>query len=85
MYKRKLELKKVYKRLFGKLKKIKNNLILKTTNYLPLGWGDIPFQKIFSTFSFSSDIFLNFELSTRYKRYYQSNYEYAKKLILLMK
>jgi len=53
--------------------------------HLPLGWGDIPFQKIFSTFSFSSDIFLNFELSTRYKRYYQSNYEYAKKLILLMK
>jgi len=76
---------------FGKLKKMDTYMHSEDVTYgqgdihLPLGWGDIPFQKIFSTFSFSSDIFLNFELSTRYKRYYQSNYEYAKKLILLMK
>jgi sugar phosphate isomerase/epimerase len=76
---------------FGRLKKMDTYMHSEDVTYgqgdihLPLGWGDIPFEKIFSTFSFSPDIFLNFELSDRYKRYYQSSYETAKKLILLMK
>jgi len=76
---------------FGILKKMDTYMHSEDVTYgqgdihLPLGWGDIPFDKIFSTFSFSSDIFLNFELSERYKRYYQSSYESAKKLISLMK
>ena len=76
---------------FGRLKKMDTYMHSEDVTYgqgdihLPLGWGDISFEKIFSTFSFSPDIFLNFELSDRYKRYYQSSYETAKKLILLMK
>ena len=76
---------------FGRLKKMDTYMHSEDVTYgqgdihLPLGWGDIPFEKIFSTFLFSSDIFLNFELSDRYKRYYKSSYETAKKLILLMK
>ena len=76
---------------FGRLKKMDTYMHSEDVTYgqgdihLPLGWGDIPFEKIFSTFSFSSDIFLNFELSERYKRYYESSYESAKKLISLMK
>jgi len=75
---------------FGKLKKMDTYMHSEDVTYgqgdihLPLGWGDIPFEKIFSTLSFDSNIFLNFELSDRYKRYYQSSYETAKKLILLM-
>ena len=76
---------------FGRLKKMDTYMHSEDVTYgqgdlhLPLGWGNIPFEKIFSKFSFSSDIFLNFELADRYKRYYQSSYETAKKLILLMK
>ena len=76
---------------FGRLKKMDTYMHSEDVTYgqgdihLPLGWGNIPFEKIFSKFSFSPDIFLNFELSDRYKRYYQSSYETAKKLILLMK
>ena len=76
---------------FGRLKKMDTYMHSEDVTYgqgdihLPLGWGDIPFEKIFSKFLFSSDIFLNFELSDRYKKYYKSSYETAKKLILLMK
>jgi len=76
---------------FGMLKKMDTYMHSEDVTYgqgdihLPLGWGDIPFKKIFSKFLFSSDIILNFELSDRYKRYYKSSYETAKKLILLMK
>ena len=76
---------------FGRLKKMDTYMHSEDVTYgqgdihLPLGWGDIPFKKIFSKFLFSSDIVLNFELSDRYKRYYKSSYETAKKLILLMK
>lgn len=76
---------------FGRLKKMYTYMHSEDVTYgqgdihLPLGWGNIPFEKIFSKFSFSPDIFLNFELADRYKRYYQSSYEAAKKLILLMK
>ena len=53
--------------------------------HLPLGWGSIPFEKIFSTFSFSPNIFLNLELSERYKRYYKSSFDIANNLVQLMK
>ena len=76
---------------FGRLKKMDTYIHSEDVTYgqgdihLPLGWGDIPFDRIFSTFSFTSDIFLNFELAERYKRYYQSSFDSAKKLIALMK
>ena len=53
--------------------------------HLPLGWGDIPFDKIFSSGAFNKNIFFNFELSQRYKKYYSLNIEKAKKLISLVK
>ena len=51
--------------------------------HLPLGWGDIPFKKIFSDIQFPSNIILNFELSLRYERYYKKNFDIAKELIKL--
>ena len=74
---------------FGKLKKMDTYMHSEDVTYgqgdihLPLGWGDIPFEKIFSSIVFDNDIFLNFELSRRYQRYFKSNLEIAKKLILL--
>ena len=74
---------------FGKLKKMDTYMHSEDVTYgqgdihLPLGWGDIPFEKIFSSIIFNNDIFLNFELSRRYERYFKSNLEIAKKLILL--
>ena len=43
------------------------------------------FVNIFSTLSLKKDIFFNFELTHRYKKYYSQNIEKAKKLISLMK
>ena len=76
---------------FGKLKTMDTHIRSEDITYgqgdihLPLGWGDIPFEKIFSTFSFSSDIFLNFELSNRYKRHFKNSLDIANNLIQLMK
>ena len=53
--------------------------------HLPLGWGNIPFEKIFSTLKLKKDILFNFELTHRYKKYYSQNVEKAKKLISLIK
>ena len=53
--------------------------------HLPLGWGDIPFDEIFSSCALKKDIFFNFELSRRYEKYYSQNVEKAKKLISLVK
>jgi len=76
---------------FGKLKVMDTYIYSEDVTYgqgdihLPLGWGNIPFEKIFSTFSFSPNIFLNFELSRRYQRYFKNSFDIAKDLIQLMK
>ena len=76
---------------FGRLKKMYTYMHSEDVTYgqgdihLPLGWGDIPFEKIFTNLKFSSDTFLNFELSNRYKKYFQQSYDYAKNLISIMK
>ena len=76
---------------FGKFKTMDTYIFPEDITYgqgdihLPLGWGDIPFDKIFSTLSLKKDIFFNFELTHRYKKYYSQNIEKAKKLISLMK
>ena len=76
---------------FGKLKIMNTHIHSEDVTYgqgdihLPLGWGSIPFEKIFSTFSFSPNIFLNFELSRRYQRYFKNSFDIANNLIQLMK
>ena len=76
---------------FGKLKIMNTHIHSEDVTYgqgdihLPLGWGSIPFEKIFSTFSFSPNIFLNFELSKRYQEYFKSSFDTANNLIKLMK
>ena len=72
---------------FGKFKRMYTYIFPEDITYgqgdihLPLGWGDIPFKKIFSTLKLKKDIFFNFELTHRYKKYYSQNIEIAKKLI----
>lgn len=51
--------------------------------HLPLGWGDIPFEKIFYEIQFPKKLNLNFELPERYLKYFLENIEKAKKLIEL--
>ena len=41
--------------------------------HLPLGWGDIPFAKVVESLKFPENINLNFELSSRYEKYWQQN------------
>ena len=76
---------------FGKFKTMETYIFPEDITYgqgdihLPLGWGDIPFEKIFSSLNLKKDIFFNFELTHRYKKYYSQNIEKAKKLIALIK
>jgi len=76
---------------FGKFKTMETYIFPEDITYgqgdihLPLGWGDIPFEKIFSSLNLKKDIFFNFELTHRYKKYYSQNIEKAKKLISLIK
>jgi len=76
---------------FGKFKTMDTYIFPEDITYgqgdihLPLGWGNIPFEKIFSTLKLKKDIFFNFELTHRYKKYYSQNVEKAKKLISLIK
>ena len=76
---------------FGKFKTMDTYIFPEDITYgqgdihLPLGWGDIPFEKIFSSLKIKKDIFFNFELTHRYKKYYSQNIEKAKKLISLIK
>ena len=76
---------------FGKFKTMYTYIFPEDITYgqgdihLPLGWGDIPFEKIFSSLNIKKDIFFNFELTHRYKKYYSQNVKIAKKLIALIK
>jgi sugar phosphate isomerase/epimerase len=75
---------------FGKFKTMDTYIFPEDITYgqgdihLPLGWGDIPFEIIFSTLNIKKDIFFNFELTHRYKKYYSQNIKKAKKLITLI-
>ena len=52
-----------------------------TLLHLPLGWGDIPFDKIFDEVQFPENINLNFELPFRYEKYYKENIVKARQLL----
>ena len=75
---------------FGKYKTMYTYIFAEDITYgqgdihLPLGWGNIPFDEIFSACAFKKDIFFNFELSRRYEKYYSQNVKKAKKLISLV-
>jgi len=49
--------------------------------HLPLGWGDIPFEKIFKEIQFPDRLNLNFELPERYIKYFIENIKEAKRLL----
>ena len=72
---------------FGKISKIWTYISAEDTSYgqgdlhLPLGWGDIPFDKIFSEVEFPKNINLNFELPLRYEKYFKENIEKAREIL----
>ena len=74
---------------FGIIEKIWTYVPSEDTSYgqgdlhLPLGWGDIPFEKIFTEIKFPDKLILNFELPERYIKYFMENIKEAKRLIQL--
>ncbi len=76
---------------FGLIEKIWAYIPAEYTSYgqgdlhLPLGWGDIPFKKIFSEIKFPENLNLNFELPERYIKYFVENIKKAKELLNLQK
>ena len=72
---------------FGNIEKIWTYIDSEATSYgqgdlhLPLGWGDIPFDKIFDEVQFPKNINLNFELPIRYQKYYKESIIKAKELL----
>ena len=49
--------------------------------HLPLGWGDIPFDKIFNEINLPEDVNLNFEIYPRHHGYFEESIKIAQKLI----
>ena len=49
--------------------------------HLPLGWGDIPFDKVFKNIEFPENINLNFELPSRYEKYWPQNINEAHQIL----
>ena len=72
---------------FGKIERIWTYIDAEDTSYgqgdlhLPLGWGDIPFDKIFDEVEFPKNINLNFELPIRYEKYYKESIIKARELL----
>tara|TARA_B100000686_G_scaffold186773_1_gene193481 strand:- start:92 stop:976 length:885 start_codon:yes stop_codon:yes gene_type:complete len=72
---------------FGNIERIWTYIGAEDTSYgqgdlhLPLGWGDIPFDKIFDEVKFPNKINLNFELPFRYEKYYKENIAKARSLL----
>ena len=72
---------------FGNIEKIWTYIEAESTSYgqgdlhLPLGWVDIPFDKIFDEVKFPNKINLNFELPWRYKKYYKESITKARFLL----
>ena len=71
------------------IERIRTHISAEDTSYgqgdlhLPLGWGDIPFEKIFTEVKFPDKLNLNFELPERYLKYFKENIKEAKRLIEL--
>ena len=53
--------------------------------HLPLGWGDIPFEKIFTEMQFPEKLCLNFEVLDRYQKYFNENIKEARRLLEFQK
>ena len=74
---------------FGMIERIRTHINAEDTSYgqgdlhLPLGWGDIPFEEIFTEIQFPEKLNLNFELPERYFKYFKENIIEAKRLIEL--
>tara|TARA_B100001123_G_scaffold424039_1_gene535026 strand:- start:535 stop:1431 length:897 start_codon:yes stop_codon:yes gene_type:complete len=74
---------------FGIIEKMWTYIESENTSYgqgdlhLPLGWGDIPFEKIFTEIKFPKNLNLNFELPERYLKYFKENIKEAERLIKL--
>ena len=72
---------------FGILQQMRTNLKSEASSYgfgdlhLPLGWGDIPFAKVFESLEFPENINLNFELPSRYEKYWQQNIIEARQIL----
>tara|TARA_Y100001970_G_scaffold293477_1_gene440513 strand:- start:2083 stop:2967 length:885 start_codon:yes stop_codon:yes gene_type:complete len=72
---------------FGKIQRFWTYIEAENTSYgqgdlhLPLGWGDIPFDKIFDEVKFPKEVNLNFELPLRYQKYFKESIRIAKKLM----
>ncbi len=72
---------------FGIIERIWTYIDAENTSYgqgdlhLPLGWGDIPFDKIFDEVQFPENINLNFELPIRYEKYFIENIVKARQLL----
>ena len=72
---------------FGILQQTPTYIEAEATSYgfgdlhLPLGWGDIPFAKVFENLQFPENINLNFELSSRYEKYWQQNIIEARQIL----
>jgi sugar phosphate isomerase/epimerase len=72
---------------FGNIERIWTYIDAENTSYgqgdlhLPLGWGDIPFDKIFEEVEFPDNINLNFELPIRYEKYYKESIAKARMLL----
>ena len=72
---------------FGNIERIWTYIEAEATSYgqgdlhLPLGWGDIPFDRIFDEVEFPNKINLNFELPWRYEKYYKESINKARSLL----
>ena len=49
--------------------------------HLPLGWGSIPFDKVFEELKLPENINLNFELPPRYSKYWHQNIKQARDIL----
>ena len=72
---------------FGNIERIWTYIDAESTSYgqgdlhLPLGWGDIPFDRIFDEVKFPTNVNLNFELPIRYEKYYEESISKARALL----
>ena len=48
--------------------------------HLPLGWGSIPFDKVFDSISLPKNVNLNFELLPKHHSYFEESIKIARNL-----
>ena len=72
---------------FGIVQKMRTYIQQEAVSYgfgdihLPLGWGSIPFSKIFSEINLPENVNLNFELLPHHYQYFPESIKIAKELI----